>query len=772
MTKLRIIIDPRRQWPGAGSHLLHVRTEDEYYRARLQLRTSRRDQEPLTIWVTAPTLAGRFDDLRSDPEIEVVEYKPRRELARLLGLEDFPDLVTEDLVTECDLLIKAREEPRRAEESGLSWVLRVTLGEPWGYAQLVGAQPALALRSLASSGANLGALSELVAWQLRQWGRTGQVAEAWDWLAEDPRHRARCLLACWATEDYGERRLQWLTQEGYDPSEVSQAIEYTPLFNIGPAEASGAVDHRLRQLIVGELRARLEKEGPAALGSARARVHEELTAVQSYIEQRARSRAVLDSDEVAAVGSWTETFRGDARAEELELAAHLMEAVPLPSPLPEDAKWTQVARWIDASYLPAYCCRAVSGDLAATTPLVQSFERWVAQQYRRQMRREGVGLHWFGAAAGQRQQEAAVVVVVLDGMPYQIVKWLTSRLRSEGGMRLASRDTYLAMLPTTTETSAGSLVSGRLPDETRKDDRESVAKNLRVAPQKLSLTAESVPDLSKTITMQPEDALVCHYLGVDRELLHKPMPALQRWLGAYRIARQVAEKVDECFRAAEERSLPLWLGCINDHGWTELPEEAEAVGLPDDLAASVDHARVIRGSAEETYGFALDRGEFFLPESCTVAAGYRYFGTRPHGAVHGGATPQEMAVFGFWLTNTEAPKLEDIGIEILGEVRRGRAHNSVYLRISNPNAAVVQVTALRLTGVGCCEDALPATIGPRDAVDLKAVCDASSAKELLTLTGRIDWQSSGTCRSQDVELRLETVGAARAVSEFEDMLGE
>ena len=83
----------------------------------------------------------------------------------------------------------------------------------------------------------------------------------------------------------------------------------------------------------------------------------------------------------------------------------------------------------------------------------------------------------------------------------------------------------------------------------------------------------------------------------------------------------------------------------------------------------------------------------------TIATGYSYLGRRPHGAVHGGATPQETVVFGFWATTLSVTALADLGLTVTGTVRRAVKDNAVVVRLVNPNAEAVMVHRAVLHGL-------------------------------------------------------------------------
>jgi hypothetical protein len=247
------------------------------------------------------------------------------------------------------------------------------------------------------------------------------------------------------------------------------------------------------------------------------------------------------------------------------------------------------------------------------------------------------------------------------------------------------------------------------------------------------------------------------------------MASLDRWLRAQSALRDLSRSLVQFVEDAERRGLRVWLGCANDHGWTELPSDAQPVLIPQELADRIAHGRLLKGIAEERYGLALDAAGFFLSEPCTIAAGYTYFGTRPHGAVHGGATPQEVAVSGWWATNAPLPKPLDLGVEIVGQIRRAVAANQAVLRLHNPNPAPIDVAVIDLKPLAIREPDLPLTITDGGTAEIEANCDASAARDTLQVAGKICWRWRGQSQSQSVRMQVATVGAAEADQGFEGM---
>nr|HDM59637.1 hypothetical protein [Bacillota bacterium] len=225
MSRLTVVIDPKRRWQPVGEKVVEVATEEDYLRARLALREARSCGGDLTIWVTNGKLQSRFDDLAVDEAVEVRRYDARQQLAEALGAAAVPEELTETAIEALGLLALARQRPKLPDETVRDWVLRVTLGQPWNREHITADAVWDAIAALCQADSTIDLLQSLIALRLKQWSTSGEHGDLWRWLSEAPRRRAQCLVACWATADYGQLRLQWLSQQGFSVEEIQAADE-------------------------------------------------------------------------------------------------------------------------------------------------------------------------------------------------------------------------------------------------------------------------------------------------------------------------------------------------------------------------------------------------------------------------------------------------------------------------------------------------------------------------------------------------------------------
>ncbi|MBC7289040.1 MAG: hypothetical protein H5T86_13585, partial [Armatimonadetes bacterium] len=701
-----------------------------------------------------------------------VWYDARQELMERTGFQELPEALSNEAIGRLRLLERAESVPPREGEDPLSWALRVTLGEAWGKRRLALADLEEIVGALCDPSSPDAAVS-LARTRLREFDGSNELRTICGWLAEAPRDRSRCLAATWATLDMPEDvRIQWLSQAGFQPEDVRRSQEL--LDAIPSASFSDAVPMDIATLRRAATADGLREQGLRFISHRRARVDKELAALRDWLMQRAQHGELLDHDEAETVLQWVKPLEYRPAADAVRALCWILQARPLPSPLPSDADWRTVSPWLD-KYLKAYVSLAASGQLADTHDTVRSFEEWLIDTYHSLMLREGVGSHWFAHELGKMALEpgaAAVILVVADGLPAPLVEVLLQSLTADGEVQALSVSPFLALLPSTTRRNKPSILSGLLAEEdaARKSGFEHLfSGDFRAAAQHIDR------DRVQLALPEPGTATLVHWTYPDKLLLHAPMNPVQRWTHAYVAAVNSGRCLARLCRDARSRGLQVVLGCVNDHGWTELPAGVTRVlPLPERLDSVVCHGRVVIGAElpKSDTVFVLDPMGFFLSEPATVASGYSCFAQRPPGAVHGGATPQEVAAFGFWVTNAASTEIEVPLVEIEGTIRRGVPDNPVEVRVINAGRepiTVVEVAGPRIATREGGDISLPAELGSGQRVTLPAVCDARGVRGDIRLSIEVTWCHRGVRRQATVELQRPTTGAAVTDEGFEDM---
>lgn len=768
MDRLRILVDPAREAGLSRSEALEVVSEADYYRSRALLRDWRPGHAVQTIWVTSEAMVTRYDDLLTDHRFEVARYSTRSQLSEALGVAVIPETIADAVIAKCDLVHVAQSQPLRDGESLEDWCLRVTLGPFWRAGPSVPGQLPGVLQSLCSRSPATDALQTLAAWRLRHLAAGRPEGAIWTWLAEEPFARARCLAACWAVQGYGEVGRQWVEQEQIGPEVVREAWQLVASLPADTRVADAVKSVALEAQMQHELAAQIKREGLLALRRSRACTRGEVLAAYRYACGRAADGHGLSAPEASTLASWAMQRSEDPVAQKLALVARLSSEVAMPEPLPQGANWQEVCAWLDgdSGYLAAYLSRAATGRLDETAPQVGAFEQWLCTSYHSLMTGTEVGLHWFGGSAAVANPDGVTILALLDGVPAPLGRYFRERLAGSGLVNIVSEGLRLSLLPTLTPTNRQCLISGRLPDQACNGGLADLCHLVGADGDEV----RTLGKLDASVSADPGDVLFVHCRMVDENLLHKPMGNLDRWVQAHAALDGIAEGVCSFVRETKARNVPVLLGFVSDHGWTELPEGASVVAIPQELADQSTHRRVITGIADPSYGIPLPQHQYFLPADVTVASGYGCFGRRPHGAVHGGATPQETVVFGFWATTLPIAPMLDLGVCVAGVVRRAVRDNEVALKIANPNNEPVTVRRVALERISLSKSALPVQIEPSAVVELPVLCDASGATGPVGVSGSVSWSTgSGRARRQSVAMSVATTGAAETDSRFESM---
>jgi len=771
MARIRVVIDEKTRWHPAGLDVWRVTNEDEYYAARRRIRDAMKGTQSVVVWVTNPQLGTWFNDLSEEEEVEIFVYNVLQQLADALGVsvDTLPLIVDEQLCEQQDLIARAHSNPPHQNESITSWVLRTTLGEPWGKPCVAPHTVGQALTALAKCHAISEGLERLVVKQLHKWSQ-GQVApKMWAWLEEDCVRRARCILTCWATKGYGEVQRNWLAQEGYTPEETQSALQLLQEIDTLQIQREPSVSYRLRQIMKAELADCISHNGVRALQAATSRLQEEIMALMEYLTTRAEDGQLLSPDESDCISDWIKPCRSTAAGQQVHIMAQLLREASLPRPFPTHGEWQKIKQWLANSYLQAYQCRAVTFRLDEIDEYTAAFEEWLVSNYHQLHMQERIGPHRFINCLADRLKDGVVLLVIVDGVPYLAMQHLLHTMRNTQACAVHEEEMFLSLLPSTTAINKQCILTGELPDHVVTINQDVMAARFNITPQQVITTIIDDSTALANFVFSPEQLYIVHYRAVDQSLLHKPMTPLRRWTQAYVQMEKIGDALGKLFLNATEQGLGLWAGLISDHGWSELPTSAVGVEVPECLLHNIDHGRILLGRADKAYGWALESSKFFLCEPCTLAKGYQYFGRRPQGAVHGGATPQETAILGVWVTNTNVRTVSDLVVQVQDTVMRGHPDNPITLRIINPNEEPIEICEIRLPSFQA-KKSFPVKVQRNGYCDLHALCDASSAREDdLILSGNIIWDIKGQRHIQPVVLRIPTMGAAKANRSFEDM---
>ncbi len=780
MGKIRIVLDPHKEAEFGGSRVWEVADEEGYKEVRKRLRTALEQDEELLIWVTHPAFLTRFTDLQAQGTVEIVKFELRQELLRHLGAEGpLPEVLSNEAIRELDLLTLARDYPLRSGEEPLSWALRVTLGEVWGKYAPGEKDVAEILSTIVARIHKDGpseALAQLMGQQCQKWAAlspyssSAQMRSFWNWLADNPFRHARALLSTYAVRGYGEVARQWLQQADITLPEIQEAENILSQIALPLDVPAYLLSPLLRNQIQKSLQELLQEKGLEAIKVISLFLPEELQQLENYLWARVQAGHFFSQTEQKLWEEYTPSWPDEPRIRRLQRIGQALCEVPLPSLLDAEADWLSAQQWLKEDYFPAWRNYSLAGKIESTQEAARSFEEWLLKHYRELFSSPvpDVGIHTFPCPLPERAASGMILLLLLDGVPALLVEEFGRRLIKEEGLAVFQEGFRLSCVPTITSLSASCLLSGRLPDQAVLDNRDMGRALPGITPENF----RKVKSLEEMVLFRPGECIFYHFDELDKKWLHTPQEPLRRWLGVAAALEDLSHKVSAVLKRAREEGIELWLGCISDHGWTELPAQPPKIEVPPDQEKEITHGRVLKGEFEHNHAQVLPASQYFLPDTYTIASGYAVFGRKPQGAVHGGATPQEVVVYGFWATTASLTPSMPLGFEVHGTIRRKVPCNPVNIVLSNPFNQKIEVFRLHFPELQV-ETNWPLFLEAQEKLSLPAQFMRETSDNYVFLRGEIEWGAEGAARhSQKIELSLPTTGAAKRDESFESMFEE
>ncbi len=258
-------------------------------------------------------------------------------------------------------------------------------------------------------------------------------------------------------------------------------------------------------------------------------------------------------------------------------------------------------------------------------------------------------------------------------------------------------------------------------------------------------------------------------MEMDDKLVHRPLPEHIRREKIRQYLRDIADALGSAAELIERRcpEAPT-VAIVGDHGYTCLGRDVgRGILIADGVKATHGRAAYPPVGHPADSVAVLQAEDFMLREEVAVARSYHYFEPRPRGAVHGGMTPQELAVPLIVVSTVQPESLRDLEIIVSGSVIRGRRENEIEIKVTNSNrqGALLQSLRLRLTRI---VSTIPAEIPAEGMHTITAVVDGSSVTSSeIVLSGAMHWKAAGREQTTHVEARVSTQGAAATEQEFE-----
>ncbi len=784
---LRLVVDKYGVYEGAPTH--SVSSREDYLAARTWLATANGQLPSGTIVVSKPAMDSWFDDIADCRDVTHETLDPRRELKGALRCSALPTLLDEDpgTIVNAGLLQLAKSDPRGAAEDVGDWLLRVLIGHPWDYHDL---RTPRDLREVVTACANdavgapplVGALRKQ---RLQHWAeRAGAFRAVLRWVSGAPQRRSQALLLAQMLHSYPLE----ITEEVLGSVGLWQdicaladwrswvdraALGRSPPTSVMRPQASAKLRNALRDVLSGQ--GGIKRACQMMSGWLDA----ELQVVWEYMCDRAEARQPLGQQEAQAVRN---VFAPNAQASHVLRLTEQLEERSVPVPLSIEASWDELTSWLTNDYLPFYAQRSLAGDLADTVPLVESFEDWLISHYwGLSLADERLGIS-FARITERAARQGPCLVVVIDGLGWEWAATL-AELASDEGLSLRSPPRLLlSPVPSITSVSKLAMLAGQMPSQLRADApgleayRDALSRALQCSSEKIAVGSDRESDLHTTVG---QGTPVCLFLynAIDSDAIHLALSEFRRRAKMEKTLANIARELAEAAEALTQmhgESRPVTILVSADHGYTVLPRANDrGLDVPDDGVAC--HGRVLLGRMDNVNpedAFVAKSADFLLPEDVAIARGYNFFGPRPRGAVHGGMTPQELAVPLLVMSAAAPPHIVDLHVEFSGEPHRQRSDNLVTATVLNPNDYPVRLMSLKLR-LAQLVSKLPVSVEPDGEATLELLVDASDVRsETVRLVGSITFEVFGQMRTVELDETIRTIGAAITPTDFDSMFGD
>lgn len=635
-------------------------------------------------------------------------------------------------IVELDLLGRAKEQPGNGETIEI-WLKRILLGDVWadGVPDAQKELSAIFAYFIDRDEKKQHPLEKhLVSEHLKKWLRQNPGrAELITWLQEDPFQRTKFIIWEQQLSAFPDTKISnWLQQD-----DIWFALSKFPNRTQLPRLVSSL---QIPEKIAAFARDFLLEKWKISPEEAMSFISGELDFEASFLQEQLRQQlqagiAISSSvhDRIVALNIPEVTY----------LAKQLILA-ETPSFITDKSSVFEVQTWLENEYLPFYNSCAILQKLDATEPYLANFEDWLLAHYNKEMLFNGEGMAYRQIAQLRGCSiDEPILMIVFDGLDYLCAsEELLPIMQNNGLFPLNEPTPFFSFLPSQTEIAKPVLVAGRMksqiPDEKPNADFYKALLLGSLGLSEDDIRAKTDKDGSLLELIQTP-AKIYLYLDnqLDREYLHANLNHYSRKRKYRDYVRHQAEIIAQCLKDFKD----LYSRCLkvvicSDHGYTILPKDTKVIKI---AAGKIGKTRTLSGyESQHVKDLPAQHVWKLHPELCglneemILPRGYVCFNSRPHGATHGGCSPQETAVPWFVLSDEKPMALESLSFSFGGEIFRKRSENNVVLNISNPNSYTVTIIEMDITGIET-GSSLPIKIGKKNTHKLQASFNASAIGE-------------------------------------------
>jgi hypothetical protein len=769
--------------------IVHVSSEDEYRDAWKKIEANLESNTNIKVAVHNKVMLKWFDSFCNIKTVAVKSLEPCFELAYSLDtkVQELPQLLREEpeIIVQMGLIEKANELPRKKDQDASSWVCEHTLGQIWTLPYLSDLNHLnQLLQECLLDNDWINSIPTLLALRgqcVESWRCKGPYAPVVHWLFDgDSKERSTALVLYAAIHNYPPKiQADALNPDGYLSVLVTLAEKDSLAPNIPPmlseyVSCSYAFSKVVKNYL--ESLARQEDRFNKILAVAGGFLKEECDILERLLQEQPPEKA----DEYNTVVSRIRVrFSQTKPGMRLITFSEKVKPVDQPEQFDPSCDWEVMSRWLRDQYFPYYEWCRMSGCIENTKSYVQSFEEWLVNNYDRLTRGNAYQPALIHGEIKRLLRKGPVLLVVFDGLSWMnSVSWQKAM---ENNKIKAQRSMAITTLPTITPLAKPSLARGQLPGQfDRKEPSthyyaQQLSEGLGVSMSEIAYAIHTEMNMQELV--QKDKRIYLYLYNEIDEQLHKSYASEKRQTTIIKRLNEVAEDLSaartEYFNRYHQ---DLAIVTASDHGYTELPAHdgirIEIEGIDPTAVVKGNRLLWIKGRPvldAPAQCWTIDQSFLFGADDIFyVAKGYRYLGSKPHGATHGGLTPQEVIVPTLVFDPALEVRFSPLKISLTGEVRRGRKTNEITVRLVNENTWAVELLEVecRLTEI----EFLPGMVlNPGDEATIIGHVDASMLRDtVFYFTGNIRTRMCEEEHKNVFDLRLTTTGAAVVDAGFEE----
>ena len=712
---------------------IFVKDSSQYEDAISMIKKNALEGKNLRVIVSNPALFDWFDAAIKYGAQKCI-INPITELANNLQQFVVPDYLKENpgWIVELNLLDKSQATSTSGESIDI-WLKKVLLGSIWGDEEphSINALSEFFNFFLNNQEASLHPLQKcLLEKQLNHWSLNSQKnTKLFEWLKSNTFNRAKAFIWEQQLHLFPENKIAaWLQQDHiwYELSKFPDR-HYLPSITLSiPLPKNIAAF--AREFLVDEWKSSADKALSFISGT--------FDFEKKFLLERLHHQL---QDEIPISSSLFEKIIEFQDFPEVINLSRQLLPVRKPSLLSMDCSIKLVQNWMANEYLPFYNSCSLLGQLELTKPYIEAFEKWLERHYTNMLFDEAMAYRQIIQVKECVLASEPILMVVFDGLDYLCAcDELLPVMQKKALFPINDPIPFFAFLPTHTNISKPTLVAGKMrsqiPNEVPKAYfyKELLQDYLGI-PEKNIRSGTDHEGTILELLQEPTQVYLFLDNYLDRELLHKNYRQHLRKKKYAEYIRKQAETIIQCMKDFKDMyGKSLQVVVCSDHGYTVIPKDASILEVP---TINNGKTRTILSSdvvnlktLDEKNIWKLNPHLYGLSHEKIIPRGYACFNKRPHGATHGGCSPQEMAVPWFVFNEEKPAALKNLIFSFEGEIFRKRKENHLTINISNPNNYKITIIEMEIKGMDV-SSVLPLTINKNAIGTFQCPFNASAIAE-------------------------------------------